>query len=95
MSTDNVTVHHSITLINPDALTPEQLREEFKRLQGETFAKDLEIVRLKGGVHRLNQLLMFLIKLRMENRTPEVLDEIDNMVGYYREQANAAARTKH
>lgn len=95
MSTDDVTVHRCTTLMNPDALTPEQLREEFIRLQGETFAKDLQIVQLQSAALNVDRLLRKLVQFRLDGRTPDLLDELDSMAGYLREQTNAAARTKH
>jgi hypothetical protein len=95
MSNTDVAVHQCVTLMNPDALTPEQLRAEFVRLQGEAFAKDLQIVQLQSAALNVDRLLRKLVQMRLDGQTASLLDELDAMAGYLRELSNHANRTKH
>ncbi|MCY1291385.1 hypothetical protein D9M70_405710 [compost metagenome] len=92
-----VVTHAGTTLMNVDALTEQQCREELKSLMAQAFGKDLLINDLKTERAKLDALLVKLVELFIAEKYSAVHDELRRMATHLQEQRAAAkaARRVH
>ncbi|MNO72101.1 hypothetical protein D3C76_630360 [compost metagenome] len=94
---NGVVTHACTTLMNVDALTEQQCREELKRALDEGFMKDQQLIELKVGIHKLDGMLVKLLDLFIAGNFAKLHADMKPMAEYLQEQRAAAkaARRAH
>ncbi|MCY1266042.1 hypothetical protein D9M68_437540 [compost metagenome] len=91
---NGVVTHAGSTLLNVDALTEQQCRQELKRAQGEGFAKDLQIIELKRNYAAIERLLVRLLDHFINENFSKLHADMKPLAEHLQEQRAAKTARK-
>ncbi|WP_275629837.1 hypothetical protein [Pseudomonas sp. 273] len=89
-----VITHAYTPWLNVDAMSEQECREALKDLLQEAFAKDQQLIELKTGSHKLNDMLVKLLDLFISENYSKLHAEMKPMAEYLQEQRAAKAARK-
>lgn len=88
-------ITHAYTpMMNVDAMSEQDVRQALKDLLQEGFAKDQQLIQLKIGSHKLNDMLVKLLDLFISENYSKLHAEMKPMAEYLQEQRAATAARK-
>ncbi|MDF3845768.1 hypothetical protein P3W55_29015 [Pseudomonas citronellolis] len=89
-----VITHAYTPWLNVDVMSEQECRAALKDLLQEAFAKDQQLIELKIGSHKLNDMLVKLLDLFISENYSKLHAEMKPMAEYLQEQRAAKAARK-